>query len=129
MFPSFAQSQEIFITLAVTSLTTFYILTCNFYFNFNFYFLTMAAQIHLNERRAYLRLAREIVANRVANLNDHDAKYKEQRKKMLLIICLLAGRPQHQLRRRRLLIRLGEVSKVTFILSLSYCLFVKKCVC
>ena len=89
----------------------------------------MAAQIHLNERRAYLRLAREIVANRVANLNDHDAKYKEQRKKMLLIICLLAGRPQHQQRRRRLLIRLGEVSKVTFILSLSYLIFVKKRVC
>ena len=72
-----------------------------------------AAIQHLTDRRTYLRLARQIVANRKDNLKRCDDEYRAGRLRILLKIYLSTRQPQYRQKRRRLLLRLSRLTKVT----------------
>ena len=71
-----------------------------------------AAIQHLTDRRTYLRLARQIVTNRKDNLKRLDDEYRAGRLRILLKIYLSTRQPQYRQKRRRLLLRLGHLTKV-----------------
>ena len=76
---------------------------------------TMDAAIqHLTDRRTYLRLARQIVTNREDNLKRLDDEYRAVRLRILLKIYLSTRQPQYREKRRRLLLRLGHLTKVIY---------------
>jgi mRNA-degrading endonuclease RelE of RelBE toxin-antitoxin system len=71
----------------------------------------MAVQ-HLQQRRAFLNLAKTIVADREKTLAELDASYRKKKKKLLFMICLTIQRPIPH-RRERLTRRLENLSKVS----------------
>ena len=73
-----------------------------------------AARQLVVDRKAYLLLARNIIKDREANLRQHDREYRARRLKLLYKIYLSTRQPQLPQKRRRLLLRIGPLTKVTF---------------
>ena len=87
-------------------------LTTFLYHLTNTFIIMDAALNHLTDRRTYLRLARQIVTNRQDNLNRCDDEFRSGRLRLLLKLYLTSQQPLHRQKRRRLLLRLGRLTKV-----------------
>jgi hypothetical protein len=71
-----------------------------------------AARQHVTDRKYYLRMARDIVRDREANLKRCDDEFRAKKLKLLYKIYHTTAGPQLAQKRRRLLLRLGPLTKV-----------------